>query len=129
MDVDDSAEPGMPLIKHLYSFGHMGFVPLVCTTPNGPTRPSAIAARGSFARYNPNSWFEIEGALQTFVRRLKADDQAQVRAVTSGQRTPSKCVYSERELQTLAQGLEKLRDTGVRRALPFSIIAIRTSVS
>jgi transposase InsO family protein len=23
------------------------------TTPNGPTRPSAIAARGSFARYNP----------------------------------------------------------------------------
>jgi hypothetical protein len=44
----------------------MGFVPLVCTTPNGPTRPSAIAARGSFARYNPNSWLDIGGALQTF---------------------------------------------------------------
>jgi hypothetical protein len=66
MDVDDSAEPGMPLIKHLYSFGHMGFVPLACTTPNGPTSPSAIAARDNFARYNLNSWLEIEGALHAW---------------------------------------------------------------
>ena len=65
MDVDDSAEPGMPLIKHLYSFGHMGFVPLACITPNGPIRLSAIAARDNFARYNLNSWLEIEGALST----------------------------------------------------------------
>jgi GNAT superfamily N-acetyltransferase len=57
----------MRLIKHLYSFGHMGFVPLACITPNGPTRPSAIAARGSFARYNLNSWLEIRGALQDFI--------------------------------------------------------------
>jgi hypothetical protein len=35
------------------------------TTPNGPTRPSAIAARVSSARYNLNSWLDIEGALQT----------------------------------------------------------------
>jgi hypothetical protein len=32
-------------------------------TPNGCTRPSAIAARVSFARYNPNSCPDIEEAL------------------------------------------------------------------
>jgi hypothetical protein len=53
------------LIKHLYSFGHMGFVPLACITPNGHTKPSAIAARGSSARYNSNSWLVIEGALHS----------------------------------------------------------------
>jgi Relaxase/Mobilisation nuclease domain/Integrase core domain len=36
-----------------------------CTTPNVFTRHSAIAARGSFARYNPNSWLELEGALHS----------------------------------------------------------------
>jgi putative transposase len=34
------------------------------TTPNGPTRLSAIAARDNFARYNLNSWLDFEGALQ-----------------------------------------------------------------
>jgi putative transposase len=32
-------------------------------TPSGPTRLSAIAACGRFARYNPNSWLKIEKAL------------------------------------------------------------------
>jgi hypothetical protein len=50
MDVDDSAEPGMPLIKHLYSFGHMGFVPLACTIMSGYTRFSVTAPRARSSR-------------------------------------------------------------------------------
>jgi hypothetical protein len=34
------------------------------STLDGHTRPSAIAARDNFARYNPNSWLDIGGALQ-----------------------------------------------------------------
>jgi hypothetical protein len=63
MYIDCPTEPRMPSIKHLYTFGHMGFAALGCTTPNGLTRLSAIAARVSFARYNPNSWLDSGGAL------------------------------------------------------------------
>jgi hypothetical protein len=49
-----SAKPELPLLA-----GSNG------TTPNGHTRPSAIAARDNFARYNPNSWLDIGGALQS----------------------------------------------------------------
>jgi hypothetical protein len=38
------------------------------TTPNGAPDPRAIAADGSFARYNPNSWLDIGVALQLQLR-------------------------------------------------------------
>ena len=37
------------------------------STLDGHTRPSAIAARDNFARYNPHSWLDSGGAVQGFV--------------------------------------------------------------
>jgi hypothetical protein len=64
MDIDHTTEPWMPRIKHLSSFGNIGFAAFACTTPNGLTRASVIAARVNSEPYNPNSWLDFGGALQ-----------------------------------------------------------------
>ena len=50
--------------------------------PGAPIRHSAIAARGSSARYNLNSWLDTRGALQTLkpesLRMIRKFDNAEI---------------------------------------------------
>jgi len=64
VDIDCPTQPGVPRIKHLQSFGHMGFAAFTCTIRGGRIRRSAIAARVSSAGYNINLWLDSGGALQ-----------------------------------------------------------------